>query len=369
MVFIKSLYRNEEGKLRKAAESGDVNAMNTLGFKYEYGKFNGTPKYQLAYKWYKAASDQGDGMGLNNLGRCYERGCGVKVDINKAIEIYEQAYAKGNVAAASSLSAIYIEGRAGEIDEEKAMPYIMFRAEHGEPDCLYDLSFKVDINKAIEIYEQAYAKGNAAAASCLSAIYMKGRDGEIDEEKAMPYIMFGAEHGEPYCLYNLSLFYLDGRHVEKDVDKANQLMYAAAKAGSEYASWMVSHYCDLHNLRSDIIDVFNTEELNWLALQDAIDLGKLGIAEGYFLFAQMIMLFIRDRKFIITNDKNGKKIQIVLPEGEPRDDIMDELNTLDLPYEINDGDLNNLVVNYVKKAANMGHKGAQDWLEQNKESI
>ena len=53
------IFQKAKEKLQEAAESGDVNAMNTLGFKYEHGEFDGILQYDLAYKWYKMAADQG----------------------------------------------------------------------------------------------------------------------------------------------------------------------------------------------------------------------------------------------------------------------------------------------------------------------
>ena len=312
MGFFKNFFKSEVEKLQEAAESGDVNAMNTLGFKYEHGEFDGILQYDLAYKWYKMAADQGDAVGINNVGWCYENGYGVAKNLEEARKLYEKAYKLGDWHGAGNLSSIYMSGK-------------------GVP---------------------------------------------ADPSKALPYMQFAAKVGEPHSCYNLGTFYLTGQYVEKDVDKANQLIKAAAKAGHPDAIQILQEANgDLHNLQfsvnstQDIINEYNQGDIE-NALNDAISLGEQGIADGFFLFAQMIMNFIGNGGFINAHDKDGRKVLVVLPEGkEPQNVTRDEMKAVRLPESINDKDLNDLVGNYVKKAANMGHKGAQNWLEQNKESI
>lgn len=309
MGFFKNLFKSEEERLQEKAEAGDVDAMITLGQKYEHGAFDGTPQYHLAYKWYKAAADTGNAVAINNVGWCYERGYGVKVDLAKARELYEQAYEKGDWHGASNLSSIYMAGK-------------------GVP---------------------------------------------VDEEKAIPYMTFAAQHGDPHCLYNLAVFYLSGNHVQKDVTLANELMSAAAQAGHPQAIEVMQHANgDLSTLQivddpiQAVINEYNQGNVD-KALSMAHSLGDSGNAEGYYLFAQLINAFTSNSQYMFFHNKEkGNTILAVLREGQdPAKGDMNFARVANLPSEVRDQDLADLIKAYVKKAADMGHPDAQGWMKNN----
>ena len=65
------------------AESGDVQAANTLGEMYAGGR-EGRRDYGEAVKWYRKAADNGLAKAQYNLGVLYEIGQGVPRDESKA---------------------------------------------------------------------------------------------------------------------------------------------------------------------------------------------------------------------------------------------------------------------------------------------
>ncbi len=303
MGFFKNLFKSEEERLQEKAEAGDVDAMITLGQKYEHGAFDGTPQYHLAYKWYKAAADTGNAVAINNVGWCYERGYGVKVDLAKARGLYELAYQKGDWHGASNLASIYMAGK-------------------GVP---------------------------------------------VDEEKAIPYMTFAAQHGDSHSLYNLALFYFTGRYVQKDLSKANKLMMAAAQAGHPQAiAVMQQANGDLSNLEvvSDPIQVAMNEYQQGnvdKALAMAHSFGDNGHAEGYWLFAGLISNFTANSQYTFIKMDNGKMAIAVFSDQNNKS--FSRIATL--PEEVREEDLHDLIWIYAKRAADMGLPEAQDWVKNN----
>ena len=62
--------RNKADSYREKAYEGDTKAMNNLGVCYERGtgvKVN----LEIAFEWYMKAAEQGDVYGCFNVGECY----------------------------------------------------------------------------------------------------------------------------------------------------------------------------------------------------------------------------------------------------------------------------------------------------------
>ena len=85
-------------KLRKEAESGNVDAQNNLGWIYLNG--HGAAKdYQESIKWYRMAAAQGNASAQFTLGKMYNSGQGVELDHMRAQMWLNLAAAKGNSEA------------------------------------------------------------------------------------------------------------------------------------------------------------------------------------------------------------------------------------------------------------------------------
>lgn len=75
----------------KAGRRGYVNAQVNLGLLFEHVEGN----FGEAANWYKMAADQGDPMGMHNLGALYACGWGVPLDLEKADDYLRQSEAAG----------------------------------------------------------------------------------------------------------------------------------------------------------------------------------------------------------------------------------------------------------------------------------
>ena len=84
-----------------AAEQGDANAQNNLGYMYNQGQ--GVPQdYQKAVKWYRKAAEQGDEYAQANLGIMYANGWGVPENYIEGYAWTIVAIANGRDAAATN---------------------------------------------------------------------------------------------------------------------------------------------------------------------------------------------------------------------------------------------------------------------------
>lgn len=207
-----------------AASQGYFIAMDQLG-----DILCGTEEYEDAIKWYEAACESGYDVGYFNLARCYKNGNGVKEDKNKAIDLYERAYAlRGSVSGRSALQIGYIYDENGEYEE--ANEWYKKSGEAGFDWGWYSLGTKYqegkgvskDMGKAIECYRKAYElKGDTAGDSALEIgnIYnFNERYGEANE-----WFEKSGEAGCDLGWSSLGFNYVIGNGVQDNVEKGIEL--------------------------------------------------------------------------------------------------------------------------------------------------
>ncbi len=62
----------------KAANQGHARAQNNAGLCFQNGHFGGEPGFAKAFYWFQESANQGQPVGLYNLGLLYEHGEGVQ---------------------------------------------------------------------------------------------------------------------------------------------------------------------------------------------------------------------------------------------------------------------------------------------------
>ena len=117
--------------LTKKAESGDIEAMDTLRMAYQYGGFGVKEDQSLAFKYSKMAADAGDVKGITALAACYEEGIGTEQNVVKAAELWKKAAEMGDALAVARYATCLAEGKGVEKDTAKAKEYI----EKGLGEC------------------------------------------------------------------------------------------------------------------------------------------------------------------------------------------------------------------------------------------
>lgn len=129
---------------------------------YEEGKaLYDAKKYSEAFPKLKTAAEKGHKKAQYRLGRCYDKGHGVKEDNAKAFEWYFKSAERGFAKAQYQVGKSYKNGEGVEEDRVKAFQY----------------------------FTKAAKQGNGEAQLALGKCYLKGKGTTEDKEKAKSWFM------------------------------------------------------------------------------------------------------------------------------------------------------------------------------------
>lgn len=184
----------------RSANNGDLETCTAIGQWYMDGnkEMGITIDYTKALYWLTKAADQGYGKALNSLALLYLDGKGTEVNINKGIDLLEQAYYAGNIYSAQNLALIY--------NQNYYVPK--------------------DWNKVFEWAEKAYKGGKyLLSARLLANCYMTGSGVQKDDKKAFDLvktILKCCDYGPSYAyeFYLMGTFCHHGNGTNVDAKKA-----------------------------------------------------------------------------------------------------------------------------------------------------
>ena len=263
-------------ELIQKAESGDVDAIISLGFAY-YDREAGEENRGKAFELYTKALtlDPSNAKAINNLGNCYNNGVGVERNTEKAMTLYRQAaemgysnaqynladglrkqenseclvwyqraFENGDIDAPYDIANLYREGEIIPKDLQKYIEYLVKADEIGNDSATLDLAcayfqgegVEVDKEKGIELMGKAANAGNGIAASNMSLAYRKGDGVEVNIEKSIEWAKKAAELGDNDRIFQYAVAYFNGEEpVKEDKAKAVEFFILAANAGSSTA--------------------------------------------------------------------------------------------------------------------------------------
>lgn len=147
---------------RSAARSGDARAFNMLGRCHEKG-WGVRASPATAARYYRKAADRGDTWALFNLADLYYRGEGVLQDDASAYMLYAAAARRGHVKSLNMLGLFHESGRAVPADAGQAGDFYRAAAEGG--DCwgcfnhARTLIANDEIETALTWFERAFHTG------------------------------------------------------------------------------------------------------------------------------------------------------------------------------------------------------------------
>jgi len=131
--------------LRRAAETGDADAMNALGVLY-CGETEFGHDYTSALYWYLKAAGHGSTRAMNNIARMYLDGLRVSPDGTSALAWFKRSAAQGDVRGEYSLAVMADNGIGAAPDSRLALAMYQRAAEAGFGPAMLHLS-------------EAYARG------------------------------------------------------------------------------------------------------------------------------------------------------------------------------------------------------------------
>ncbi|MBE9603594.1 sel1 repeat family protein [Acetobacteraceae bacterium H6797] len=145
---------------------------------------NGRPKE--AYECFRDAARGGRPAALNMLGRCHERGWGVRRDPALARQCFTRAADLGDAWAMFNLADLLARGEGGPKDAEGAY----------------------------RLYAEAARRGNGKALNMLGLFHEEGEVVPPDRMAAMAFYEAAAEAGDCWGAFNLARLMIDAGRTE-----------------------------------------------------------------------------------------------------------------------------------------------------------
>ncbi|MCH5224334.1 MAG: SEL1-like repeat protein [Muribaculaceae bacterium] len=119
---------------RKAAEAGNVDAMQNLGREIMDTSYGNKEKQAEGMQWLQRAAEQGSSDAMVNLGYYYEKGKGVKQSWDKAFEWYLKGAEAGDEVGQYDVALCYEYGRGTTKNLQKAIEWYRKSADQGDED-------------------------------------------------------------------------------------------------------------------------------------------------------------------------------------------------------------------------------------------
>ena len=214
--------------------------------------------YEKAKEYFERADKEDDANSQFELGHIHEYGKGVPVSIPRALYYYEKAAKKGdsdaqykidihtgkiakkdrNIAFEQALDYTY--GYTVDTDIDKAIDLYQQAADAGDSTSLYNIGFLIGMNSPVkrsveenEYYKKSAEMGNVYAQTVLSYNYSLGSGVEMDKEKAFYWETQAALNGNLDSIKNVASSYYSGIGISKNYDEAIKWYQKAVDMGDK----------------------------------------------------------------------------------------------------------------------------------------
>lgn len=206
-----------------AAEKGYGYAMNNLA--HIHYMIDEYIDHDKAFYWYEKGAIAGNTNALNGLSLCYQNGIGTIPDIEKAINLLQQAADDGLAVAHNNLGFLLYE-----TDPEQALYHYRQAEELGEPDYGW-LGYLYEENGDFETALRYHRKDESEIGAFNQGnLHRNGLGTAKDVKAAIGYFKTAVEGGYNMAHIELARIYLfEEGFTDKDQAKAH--IAAAEKAG------------------------------------------------------------------------------------------------------------------------------------------
>jgi len=246
---------------RKAADHGDPDAQNQLGYFYYWG--TGVERDpQEAARWFMRATGSGSQTAKLNLALLYLRGTGVPRDVPLALQLLRQLAEKGHAQAEAYLGSVYGSGVGVPEDPNEAERWYLRAAKHKGAEgqflmgTLYSFEpdHQHDYQKAAGFYRRAVRSGFVPAMHSLGVLLVDHPEVPRREPREpLALLQRAAEAGAWRASATLGLLARDGREVQQDRCVALRWYIIAVRQGGDAARKF---------LRSDLVHSQETLSLD-----------------------------------------------------------------------------------------------------------
>lgn len=229
----------------RSGENGNGAALNLLYIIYGNG-IGVSRDHEKSLEYLHQGADLGDESALLNLAIGLYVGNGMPRDLAAACKRFYALQAAEMIDAIASyyFGLITFRGECGiEPDEKRAIEMIRSAAEDGFVDAQKDMgkayeygwAGEVNIDLALQWYEQAAKSGDSESLWRIGYAYVNGQDREPDSELAVEYFRQSANLGEVNGMVSLAVMHATGDGIEQDFAEARRLYETAAASGSSTA--------------------------------------------------------------------------------------------------------------------------------------
>ena len=254
--YLLSLETNDPVLLKRAADGGNVQALNAWGARTLTAALT-TPQsdtnelervLKTCHDCFKRASDQGDSNGLYNLGMCKLNGYGCEANENLAFQCFLTAAKDGHPEAINNLGGFYRDGIVVRQNLATAAKWFEKSAEYGND--YGELNFALalqrgegveqDEPRAAKLLKHAAEQGNVDAINAYGLCLFHGRGVDEDLTAAVAWFERAAALGNPGAMESLSECYAGGKGVTKSSEKSMiwKIRARAAAGDRNAAAWL-----------------------------------------------------------------------------------------------------------------------------------
>ena len=239
-------------------------AQYLVGDCYKYGQ--GTEENEeVAYQWYKKASDGGYNDAHAMIACAYEDGMyGMPEDKEKAFKLYEKGAKGGDAFAMWRLAQCY-EGGIGTVERKNyAFKWFKEAAENGEDRAWCSLgrcyTYGIGTNdnpaEGIKCFKKAGETGVAEAWNHLGIIYRDGLAGKVDYDLAIEYFNKSADGDHWDAMFNLAQVY----HKQGNYRQAAITIKKGAERDDLMCMFALAKLKDKGDSIDDLIKALSKEE-------------------------------------------------------------------------------------------------------------
>lgn len=242
----------------KAANSGDPNAQEQIGFFYQAGI--GVERNPVrAAEWFERAVAGGSVSAKVNLGVAYVWGIGVRKDPEFAFQLFREAAEKGSGTGACFLGDSYYLGVGVAKNVVMAVRWLEVGAKLHDPEAEFDLALlllrrsdRADTDRAVKLLRESAGSGYVAAKHQLALVligdsrfasprYAKEAVGLMEE---------ASSEGFWKSTTVLGILYREGRGEPSDKEAAYYHFRIAILQGGQNAATLLAN--DIRALRSEL---------------------------------------------------------------------------------------------------------------------
>lgn len=214
---------------------------NSAALRLLYGKvLDRSGNEAEASRQYRQSAELNNTDAMIELAIAYELGKGVEWQPDETLRLLEKSARLGNAEAMTLLAHSYYEGNLVKYDETKAFRWFRKAADAGNPEAAffvagaYDRGEGVEQNdfKARDWYLRALnSNDHDAAATNLAWMYLEGRGGDTNIERARVLLEQAAAADDVMAMRELALQYLNGTFQSDQKEIAVDWLMRALKSG------------------------------------------------------------------------------------------------------------------------------------------